>query len=78
MSDSDLSSEAHPFLGAKEIEIGFARALAVRIGYVGEQGYELYIPQEFAAHVYDSLWSDIRAEIQLARQGELQLAGHTR
>ena len=34
-----------------------ARALAVRIGYVGELGYELYIPQEFAAHVYETLWS---------------------
>jgi len=30
---------------------------AVRIGYVGELGYELYIPQEFGAHVYDTLWA---------------------
>ena len=30
--------------------------LAVRIGYVGELGYELYMPQEYAAHVYDALW----------------------
>jgi 4-methylaminobutanoate oxidase (formaldehyde-forming) len=29
----------------------------VRIGYVGELGYELYIPQEFAAHVYETLWA---------------------
>ena len=31
--------------------------LAVRVGYVGELGYELYIPQEFGAHVYDTLWA---------------------
>jgi glycine cleavage system aminomethyltransferase T len=31
--------------------------LAVRVGYVGELGYELYIPQEFGAHVYDTLWT---------------------
>src|SRR5690606_29342745 len=51
------SNAAHPFLAAREIDIGFARALAVRIGYVGELGYELYVPQEFAAHVYDTLWA---------------------
>lgn len=55
VSDSDLSNAAHPFLAAREIDIGFARALAVRIGYVGELGWELYIPQEFATHVYDTL-----------------------
>ena len=57
VSDSDLSNAAHPFLAAREIEIAWARALAVRIGYVGELGYELYIPQEFAAHVYETLWA---------------------
>ena len=30
-------------------------ALAVRIGYVGELGYELYVPQEYAVHVYETL-----------------------
>ncbi|HWA18698.1 MAG TPA: FAD-dependent oxidoreductase [Devosia sp.] len=57
VSDSDLSNDAHPFLAAREIEIGFARALAVRIGYVGELGWELYVPTEFALHVYDTLWA---------------------
>ncbi|PLX36467.1 MAG: sarcosine dehydrogenase [Hyphomicrobiales bacterium] len=57
VSDSDLSNEAMPFLAAREIEIGNATALAVRIGYVGELGYEMYVRQEFAAHVYDKLWA---------------------
>ncbi len=55
VTDDDLGNQALPFLGARDIDIGHARALAVRIGYVGELGYELYIPQEFAAHVYETL-----------------------
>ena len=56
VTDDDVSNEALPFLSARYIEIGHARVLAVRIGYVGELGWELYTPQEFAGHVYDSLW----------------------
>jgi 4-methylaminobutanoate oxidase (formaldehyde-forming) len=57
VTDEDVSNEAFPFLAARRISIGCATALAVRIGYVGELGYELYIPQEFAVHVYDTLWA---------------------
>ena len=55
VSDDDLSNPAFSFLAAREIEIGNARALAVRVGYVGELGWELYIPQDYAAHVYETL-----------------------
>ncbi len=55
VSPDDLSSAAFPFLAAREIEVGLAKALAVRVGYVGELGWELYIPQEYAAHVYETL-----------------------
>jgi 4-methylaminobutanoate oxidase (formaldehyde-forming) len=51
----DLSNEAFPFRTAREIDIGFARALCVRITYLGELGYELYIPAEQAVHVYDRI-----------------------
>jgi glycine cleavage system aminomethyltransferase T/glycine/D-amino acid oxidase-like deaminating enzyme len=51
----DLSNEAFPFRTAREIDIGFARALCVRITYLGELGYELYIPTEQTTHVYDRL-----------------------
>jgi len=51
----DFSEGEMPFLSAREIEIAHARALAVRIGYVGEMGWELYVPQEYAVHVYDAL-----------------------
>jgi heterotetrameric sarcosine oxidase gamma subunit len=50
---ADLSNEAFPFRSARQIDIGFARVLCVRITYLGELGYELYVPAEQAVHVYD-------------------------
>jgi heterotetrameric sarcosine oxidase gamma subunit len=55
LTSADLSNAAFPFRAAREIDIGFARALCIRITYVGELGYELYIPTEQAAHVYARL-----------------------
>jgi heterotetrameric sarcosine oxidase gamma subunit len=55
ITDTDMSNEAFPFRRAQEIAIGFARALCVRITYVGELGYELYVPTEQAVHVYDRI-----------------------
>ncbi len=57
VTDADISNAALPFLGARRIDVGHANVLAVRVGYVGELGYELYIPQEFGGHVYDTLWA---------------------
>lgn len=53
LTSVDLSNEAFPFRTAREIDLGFARLLCVRITYLGELGYELYIPAEQATHVYD-------------------------
>jgi glycine cleavage system aminomethyltransferase T len=55
VTSADVSSEAFPFRAAAEIDIGFARVLCIRITYLGELGYELYIPAEQAVHVYDRL-----------------------
>ncbi|MBK8258253.1 MAG: GcvT family protein [Polyangiaceae bacterium] len=55
LTTQDMSHEAFPFRAAKEIDIGFARALCVRITYLGELGYELYVPSEQATHVYERL-----------------------
>ena len=57
VTDTNISNEAFPFLAAHALDVGHASVLAVRIGYVGELGYELYIPQEFGAHVYEILWT---------------------
>lgn len=53
VTSADMSNEAFPFRCAREIDIGFARALCVRITYLGELGYELYIPTEQAVHAYE-------------------------
>ncbi len=55
VSGADLSNEAHPFASWREIEIGYARARAHRVTYVGELGWELYVPTEFARAAFDAL-----------------------
>ncbi len=55
LTTADLSSEAFPFRAARELDLGFARALCLRITYLGELGYELYVPAEMALHVYERL-----------------------
>jgi 4-methylaminobutanoate oxidase (formaldehyde-forming) len=55
LTTADLSNEAFPFRAAREIDIGYARVLCIRITYLGELGYELYIPAEQATHVYDMI-----------------------
>jgi heterotetrameric sarcosine oxidase gamma subunit len=55
LTSADLSNAAFPFRAAREIDIGFARALCIRITYLGELGYELYVPAEQASHVYDRI-----------------------
>jgi 4-methylaminobutanoate oxidase (formaldehyde-forming) len=55
LTTADLSNEAFPFRTARDVDIGYARALCVRITYLGELGYELYVPAEQASHVYDRL-----------------------
>jgi sarcosine dehydrogenase len=53
--DEDLSHEAFPFMATKDIRIGYAPALAYRVTYIGELGWELYIPSEYLQYVYEEL-----------------------
>lgn len=55
VTTADVSDQAFPFRAAAEIDIGFARVLCIRITYLGELGFELYIPAGQAVHVYDRL-----------------------
>ena len=57
LTTADMSNEAFPFRTAREIDLGFARVLCVRITYLGELGYELTIPTEQALGVYDLIVS---------------------
>ena len=54
-SEEDVSNAAFRYARARDITIGAAPVLAMRVGYVGELGWELHIPTEYAAHVYETL-----------------------
>ena len=69
VSGADLGNAAHPFGCSREIEIGYARVRASRITYVGELGWELYLPTEHLLDVYERL-------MEAGPQHGLQLAGY--
>jgi len=55
IASGDWSNEGFPFGTAREVQIGYQQALAIRITYVGELGWELYVPVPFALGVYDAI-----------------------
>ena len=57
LSDADLSDGAFGFGTSRMITLGYATVRATRITYVGELGWELYVPTEFAVGVYEDLLS---------------------
>ncbi|MBM3124950.1 MAG: FAD-dependent oxidoreductase [Chloroflexi bacterium] len=61
LTNADLSNAAFPFGTTQEIEFAHAYARATRMTYVGELGWELYIPTEFAQHIYDALIAEGKA-----------------
>lgn len=68
LSLTDFSNDAFPFGTSREIEIGYAIVRASRITYVGELGWELYIPADSALHVYERI-IDAGAEFGLRHAG---------
>ncbi len=55
LTSTDLSDQAFPFGTSRQISLGYATVRATRITYVGELGWELYVPAEFAVGVYEDL-----------------------
>jgi 4-methylaminobutanoate oxidase (formaldehyde-forming) len=53
--DDNLTNAAFPYSAVRGIEVGPVPVRAVRIGYVGELGYELHVPTEYAAMLYETL-----------------------
>ena len=53
LTPADMSHVGFPFATSREIELGYAMVRASRITFVGELGWELYVPTEFLQHVYD-------------------------
>jgi heterotetrameric sarcosine oxidase gamma subunit len=56
LTTADLSNAAFPYLTAQEIDVHHGEALAFRVTYLGELGWELHIPTDYAATVYDALF----------------------
>lgn len=55
LTDADVSNEAFPFGTSQLINIAYATVRATRLTYVGELGWELYIPVDFVQGVYDEI-----------------------
>jgi 4-methylaminobutanoate oxidase (formaldehyde-forming) len=51
------SDDLGPYLSAREIRVGYAPVLALRVTYAGELGWELHVPGEYALHLYETLWA---------------------
>jgi len=57
LSSSDLSNPALPYMTAKTVDLAGVLVLAQRVTYVGELGWEIYVPNERAMLVWDALWA---------------------
>ncbi len=56
VTKADVSNAAFPYMTAQNIAVGDVPALAVRVTYVGELGWEFYCPMEYGARLWDVLW----------------------
>ena len=52
----DVSNEAFPFASFKDVSVNGMAVLASRISYVGDLGWELYVPMEQGAKLWDAVW----------------------
>jgi 4-methylaminobutanoate oxidase (formaldehyde-forming) len=68
VTSADLSNQAFPYRTIREIDLGYALVWALRLSYLGELGWELYVPTEFALSVYDTL-------VEAGRDLDLRHAG---
>ena len=55
ITEQDLSADAFPFRSVQEIVVAGAPVRALRVSYTGELAFELYVPAEYAATVFDAI-----------------------
>ena len=55
LTDTDLSSEAFPWLTGKKMSIGLAQVDALRVNFIGELGWEIHHPIEMQNYIFDRL-----------------------
>jgi glycine cleavage system T protein len=66
VTTDDITNEGFPYMTAKYINVGDVPALASRVTYVGELGWEFYCPMEYGARLWDTLWEAGIAEGMVA------------
>jgi len=69
LTNADLTNDEFPFATSKEIEIGYTNVIANRLTYVGELGWEIFIPTEHSIDVFDNL-------IKAGKEFNLKPAGY--
>jgi 4-methylaminobutanoate oxidase (formaldehyde-forming) len=57
VTSDDVSNAGFPYMTAKRITVGDVPAMAVRVTYVGELGWEFYCPMEYGTRLWDTLWA---------------------
>jgi glycine cleavage system aminomethyltransferase T len=60
-TSDDVSNDGFKFGTCRVIDVGTVRVLASRISYVGDLGWELYVPMEQGIKLWDALWESGRA-----------------
>src|SRR5262245_41311753 len=68
LTDVDVSSAAWPFLAGRRIDVGRSQALALRVSFTGELGWELLVPTEFVGDLYEHI-------VQAGQDVDLRHAG---
>jgi len=62
VAEEDLSTQAFPYLTARQLHLESIPVLALRISYVGELGWEIYTPAEYGARLWSVLWESGQLE----------------
>jgi 4-methylaminobutanoate oxidase (formaldehyde-forming) len=57
LTDAPLDNASFPYMSARAIDIAYAPALALRVTYLGELGYELHVQVDCALDLYERLWA---------------------
>ena len=55
LTDADVSGDAMPYLSASRVEVAGVPSLVLRIGFVGEMGYEIHFPSAYGEHLWDAI-----------------------
>ena len=66
VTSADMSNEAFPFMTWADIDVDYWIVKAFRVTFVGELGWELYVPTEFAVGAFDALWDVVHDDLGTA------------